>query len=234
MIGTPALRAYCIPFIVFMLFLALADWVQGMKLAPFLLANPRYLLYPTQTVLCGVFLLHYWRRYPFQWPTRGIDWALTVGIAVLVLGIWISPQEVLGLAPRYNGFDPSLLKENPAAYWSTLGFRFLRLVVVVPLVEEIFWRGFLMRYLIKEDFESVRLGAFTRFSFIAVAVAFALAHWGSGWLPGPDFWPALATGLLYNALMVRTRSIGACVIAHAITNLLLGLYIMKTGQWGFW
>lgn len=223
-----ALIAFCAPFVVFMLFLGLADFIESLKLEPFHLAQPRYWLYPLQTVVCAALLFFYRRHYQFAWPKTGRNWTYTVVIAVLVLGIWISPQELFGLAPRTDGFDPSLFKDQPTAYWGTLFFRFLRLVVVVPFLEEIFWRGFLLRYLIKEDFESVTPGTYTLFSFSAVSILFGLAHWG------PDFWPAVITGALYNIIMLRTRSLGACVIAHGITNLLLGLYIMRTGQWGFW
>jgi hypothetical protein len=54
------------------------------------------------------------------------------------------------------------------------------------------------------------------------------------WPPGQDFWTAIITSILYNLLAVLTRSLGACVLAHAVTNLLLGIYIFKTQQWGFW
>ena len=57
---------------------------------------------------------------------------------------------------------------------------------------------------------------------------FGLAHCG------PDFVPALACGALFNWIAIRTRSLSACVLAHAVTNLLLGFYIMTTRQWGFW
>jgi len=93
---------------------------------------------------------------------------------VAVFGIWIAPQYFLNFAPRNVGFDPTLLENNSATYWSTILFRFLRLVVVVPLVEEVFWRGFLLRFVIDEHFERVPFGKFTWLSFVVVAVAFTL------------------------------------------------------------
>ena len=228
MYGTPTIRAYTLPFVLFMAFLLVADLVEVKDSKNFWLANPRYLLYPHQTLVCAGCLIYYRKFYSFQWPKRLWEWGVTIGIAVLVLGIWISPQEIFRHEPRLEGFDPTLLKDSPVAYWTTLAFRFLRLVVVVPFLEEIFWRSFLMRYIVADDFEKVRPGTYTSASFGLVAFLFALAH------AGPDFWPALACGVLYNGLMLMTGSLGACVIAHAITNLLLGIYIMKTGQWGFW
>jgi len=211
-----------------MLLLAVPGWIQKLGRAEFLLAEPKYWIFPLQTLLCGTLLAIYWRKYALAWPKRGKDWALTLGIAILVLGIWISPQEVFGMAARLEGFDPNVFARGTTEYWVSLGLRFARLVIVVPLLEEIFWRGFLLRYLIREDFEKVPFGSFTPFSFAAVSLCFGLAHWG------PDFVPAVITGALYNLIAIRTRSLSACVIAHAVTNLTLGLYIMKTGQWGFW
>jgi CAAX prenyl protease-like protein len=164
-----------------------------------------------------------------------VKWGFTLGIAVLVLILWIAPQELLGFPPRTEGFDPEIFSGNQALFLTMVGVRFVRLVIVVPLLEEIFWRGFLLRDLVQPRFTEVPLGTFTWRSFFIVAGAFGLAHWGKEtWPPGPDFIPALITGALYNLVAYRTKSLTSCVIAHAMTNLLLGIYIMRTGQWGFW
>jgi CAAX prenyl protease-like protein len=72
------------------------------------------------------------------------------------------------------------------------------------------------------------MGSFTWTSFWVVSVAFCFEH------TRPDWPAALLTSVLYNAVAYSSRSLLACVVAHAITNLLLGLYILKTQQWGFW
>lgn len=192
---------------------------------PFLLAAPRYWIFPLQTVVCGALLVHYRGIYALQRP-RQI--ALSVFVAIAVLIVWIAPQLFLGFPPRTHGFDPTVFDDSPPLKIAALALRFLRLVVVVPLLEEIFWRGFLLRYLISEKFSEVPFGKFSWLSFTVVAIAFALAH------SGADFWPALLTGALYNLLATKTRSLASCVLAHALTNLGLGLYIMQTRQWGFW
>ena len=147
---------------------------------------------------------------------------------IAVFAVWISPQWILGAAPRIDGFNPTLVADSPLAHGATLAFRFLRLVIVVPFLEEIFWRGFLLRYLVREDFERVPMGAFTWLSFGAVSGAFMFEH------ARPDWPAALVTGALLNLVAYRTRSLGACVLAHAVANLLLGVYVVRTGQWGFW
>ena len=162
-----------------------------------------------------------------EWHRASGFW-FALGVAILVFLLWISPQAFLGFSPRAAGFNPEVWVIGSGAYWATVLFRFLRLVVVVPLVEEIFWRGFLLRYLIDEKFTEVPFGKFSWLSFSAVTLAFTFAHSSADW-------PAAAlTGILYNVVAYRTRSLSACVLAHAITNLLLGLWIMQTKQWGFW
>ncbi len=222
------LMGYVLPFAVFMGGLALVSLVQSFAPesgGPLWLADPKYWIYPLQTVVCGGLLLWFWRCY--EW---GTGWHVLAGVmaGLLVLAIWIAPQWLPGATPRTQGFNPNTFEESAALWWSSVTLRFLRLVVIVPLLEEIFWRGFLLRYLIKEDFTKVPFGAFSWFSFGVVTVMFGLAHFG------PDFIPALITGAIYNALAIRTRSLTCCVLAHALTNLGLGIYIMQTGQWGFW
>ena len=156
-------------------------------------------------------------------------------VGLVVFAVWVSPQAFFGAAPRSEGgFNPTLLAAVPGAeqggtlYWVSVTMRFLRLVAVVPVLEEIFWRAFLLRWLVREDFLSVPFGTWTPLSFGAVTVGFMLEH------TRPDWPAALVTGLLYNLVAVRTRNLPACVAAHAVTNALLGGYVMYTHQWGFW
>ncbi len=190
----------------------------------FLLSAAEYWIYPVQVIVCGAILIWFYRDYQLDRPRRPI-FAIAVGIAVFIL--WIAPQAFLGFAPRTTGFNPDIFA-NPLAYWFTVGFRFLRLVIVVPLVEEIFWRGFLLRYFIDEDFDRVPFGTFSWLSFAIVTIVFGCSH------SMPDWPAALLTGAIYNGVAYRTKSLSACVITHALTNLLLGLWIMQTKQWGFW
>jgi len=217
--------AYVLPFGLFMLGLAVLEFISLFHWRPEYPWTLAHFVFPVQTIVCGVALIWCWGKY--RWGSFRYWWA-GVGMGIFVLALWVSPQWIFGFEERIDGFDPEVFEEGALFYWANLGVRFLRLVIVVPLLEEIFWRGFLMRYLIDEKWREVPFGKFTPMSFGVVAVFFALAHWG------PDFIPALITGLLYNALAVWTRSLGVCVIAHAVTNLGLGIYIMATRQWGFW
>lgn len=225
----PQERAYLAPFFAFLGFLLLADFVArlGDGYAHWALAEPRYWVFPVQTLTCAGLLWRWRAHYPLarsQW--RGLG--LACGAGLLSLALWVAPQWLLGAAPRVAGFDPGHFGSGGALYGGNLALRLLRMVVVVPLVEEIFWRGWLLRFLVKEDFQSVPMGTFTRKSFAIVSVAFCFEHTLPDW-PG-----ALITSVLYNLVAIRTRSLGACVLAHAVTNFGLALYILATKQWGFW
>lgn len=189
------------------------------------LSYPAYWTYPVQTLVCGALLWWFWSDYQLGRPAK-VWFALLIGVGVFVL--WIAPQQFFGLEPRRVGFDPDIFAAQPGLYWGTVALRFLRLVIVVPLIEEIFWRGFLLRYLINERFTTVAMGTFSWLSFVVVTVAFGFAHSRDDWAA------ALVCGALYNLVAYRTGSLASCVVAHATTNLLLGIWIMQTRQWGFW
>ena len=219
------IAAHTLPMLVFVGLLALVSGLHKIGNNVWL-TRCEYWVYPLQTIVCGILLVFFWRQYALSLPRRTLL-GLAIGIAVFVM--WISPQTLFGVPARTDGFNPySVFGNQSGLLWCTIVFRFLRLVVVVPLVEEIFWRGFLLRYLINEKFEEVPFGTFSWFSFFIVAGAFAFSHSAADW-PA-----ALATGMLYNAVAYWTKSLSTCVLTHATTNLLLGLWIMRSGQWGFW
>jgi CAAX prenyl protease-like protein len=93
-------------------------------------------------------------------------------------------------------------------------------------MEELFWRSFLLRYLISPRFKTVRLGALTPFSFVVTVVLFGLEH---------DLWLAgMMAGVAYTLLLNRTGNLWSCVLAHAVTNLALGVHVLMTEEWRWW
>lgn len=220
--------AYVAPFAVFMGGLALAGllgWAGGEE-GPFWLREAKYWVYPLQTLACAGVLAWFWRCYEWGPWLRTLPEAAGWGVVVFVL--WISPQ-LMGQAGRFEGFNPWVLGEGGVLVWGSLVMRLARLVVVVPLVEEIFWRGFLMRWFVAEGrWREVPFGTLRLASFSGVVVLFMFVH------QIVDFFGAMAAGVIYGVVAVRTRSMGACVVSHAVTNGLLGVYILVTKQWGFW
>jgi CAAX prenyl protease-like protein len=105
--------------------------------------------------------------------------------------------------------------------------RMISCTVLVPMLEELFWRGWLMRWLIDKDFERVPLGKYLPSAFWIVALLFASEH-------GPYWEVGLAAGIVYNWWMIRTRNLADCIWAHAVTNGILSVYVLLTDQWQYW
>jgi CAAX prenyl protease-like protein len=96
----------------------------------------------------------------------------------------------------------------------------------VPVMEELFWRGFLMRWLIQDDFTKIPLGTYKPFSFFTTTAFFAVEH-------GAE-WPlAVFVGLIYGTWFVRTKNLGNVITAHGVTNLLLVFYCLVRNDWHF-
>lgn len=208
----------------FLLYIAVMASPAVLPLEPAANHVLRLLLVAPLLLLCS--------RTLFPWTfTRPVG-SILLGIAVFV--VWVGPD---ALFPGYRShwlfsnsllgmYDPSAGVSAGAGPW----FLFLRVavsVLLVPVVEELFWRGFLMRILIRNDFRQVALGTWQRDAFWITAVLFALEH-GSFWDVG------LAAGVAYNWWMNRTRSMPDLILAHAVTNGLLAWYVMGMGRWEFW
>ncbi len=152
---------------------------------------------------------------------------LAVSLGLVVWGLWIGLDGLYPSIPlmgRRIGFDPTSLAPIPRSLFMVV--RLLGLVVLVPLIEELFWRSFLIRWLIDPDFQQVPIGRVTMVAGGLSSVFFALVH--------PEWLPALLTGLLWAWLLRQTRSVTACVVSHATANLALGVYILMAGAWQFW
>jgi len=191
-------------------------------------------------------LLYYWRKV-FQWNVnRTWIWGAVAGVVGIAL--WILPSyiyttfdlgsvedipvyyEWLGLADRSEGFDAKIFVDDPVYYWVAVVLRFVRAVILVSLVEEIFWRGFLMRYIIKPDgnFWKIPFGKFSWKSYFVTTTCFMLIH------TPVDYLGAIAFGSIMYVVAVRTKSLFACIVMHALANFLMGVYAMCTGQYGLW
>lgn len=161
-------------------------------------------------------------------PVPGLaGFALAIASGLLVTALWV------GLDGHYPGlplgghrasFDPTRI--SPGWRMAFYTVRLAGLVLLVPLIEELFWRSFLNRWLIDPDFRRVPIGRVTLISAAVTSVLFALAH--------PEWLPAVLTGLLWAWLLRQTGSLTACVISHVVANLALGAYVIQHGAWKFW
>jgi len=164
---------------------------------------------------------------PVRWPA-----SVALGAAVFIL--WIAPDLL------FPGYRNSILFSNqifgyvhsslPAqalhSSW-VLAWRTARAVLIVPVAEELFWRGWLLRWLTNPDFRKAPLGACSPFAFWITAALFASEH-------GPYWDVGFATGLVYNWWMMRSKSVASCVLMHAVTNGLLSAYVIAYNQWQYW
>ncbi|MFN5868327.1 MAG: type II CAAX prenyl endopeptidase Rce1 family protein, partial [Akkermansiaceae bacterium] len=127
------------------------------------------------------------------------------------------------------GVDPRIF-EHPAAYWVSLTMRFLRAVVIVALVEEIFWRGFVMRFCMdwEGNYWKQPFGRAHWKSYFIVTLLFMFAHAPVDWAG------ALVYGSLTYGLCVWSKNLGACVVMHAVANFLMGVYAMAYEKYGLW
>ena len=176
-----------------------------------------------------------YRRYYPSFTANGMVLAVLYGVVGFILWIFLDQiqshfsglQTILSwLQPGGRvGYDP-FQGETNAAIVAFVGIRILELAIIVPLIEEIFWRGFLSRYLLAEDFENVAPGTFTSFSLAVVTLAFASVH--------PEFLASIAWCLLANLLYWQTSNLWACVVMHSITNAVLGVYILSSRSWHLW
>jgi CAAX prenyl protease-like protein len=186
--------------------------------------------YTARVVLVAAALFVFWKQYT---PVRWNHWWL--GLIVGIVGIfqWVWMQAILERHFeffRHKGepFDPTQVFHSQAALWSFIAVRLAGAVLVVPVMEELFWRDFLWRqFLAPADFKLAAVGEWGWTPFLGVAVAFATVHgnWGL---------TAIVWALMVGGLLLYTRSIGACIVAHGTTNLLLGAYVLKYHQWQLW
>ncbi len=130
-----------------------------------------------------------------------------------------------GDRPAFNPFEQ--LAGQPAWAWTFLAVRFLGLAAVVPLIEEFFLRGFVMRFVVDRDWWNVPFGKANALAIVLGTAVPMLMHPGE--LLAAAVWFSMITWL-----MLRTRNIWDCVAAHAVTNLILGVYVVVSGTWRLW
>lgn len=214
----------CIPFATFMVLLAVrgavpADGSWGV--------DPRW-IYGLTVVVVGGLLFAFRREYGelfVQTRPTSVEAALAIGVGLIVFGLWFNldaPWMQIGTASA--SFVPVDAQGN--LIWPLIVFRWLGAALLVPLMEELFWRSFLMRWVQSPQFETVLPQRVGLRAIVLSTFVFTLAH--TLWLA------AVVAGLAYAVLYVRTGKLWVPVIAHAVTNGALGIWVLATGRWVFW
>ena len=210
--------AYLLPMVVFLIFTQVG--VTWPALYP--------ACYVAKTFIVAWMLVAFRKHFT---PIRWNFWWLGIIVGVAVIFQWVGMEKLLPNYPKMTSgvaFNPYEHFQSPVVRWGFIGIRWAGAALLVPFMEELFWRDYLWRTLIApNDFKLAHVGEWDWKAFLIVAVAF-----GAGvhieWLT------AIVCGLIYGALLVLTRSLGACIIAHGVTNFLLGAYVLRTHEWKFW
>ena len=197
------------------------------------------IVYTVKILLTGSILLFVWPAYRV-FPFRISLLAVVIGVVGIVVWVGLCRLQLesrflasvgleewgqLGERPAYN--PPQQLSETPVWAYLFLAIRFTGLVLLVPIIEEMFYRAFLMRVVVAPDWWNVPVGTATGMAILMGTGFPALAH------PGEIF-ASLAWFGMVTWLLIYTKNIWNCVAAHAVTNLLLGIYVLTFDQWQLW
>ncbi len=183
-------------------------------------------LYPAKAALVAVALAVLWRYYNElkRWGLSAFDLLLSVAAGIVVLVLWVNLDAGwMLMGDMGDGFDP---RTDGQVDWLLVAFRIAGAALVVPLMEELFWRSFLQRWVQQPDFLALDPAKIGLKALLIASALFATAH--------VQWFAAVIAGLAYGWLYIRTRNLWAAVVAHAVTNGGLGLYVVQTGQWRFW
>jgi len=152
--------------------------------------------------------------------------AVVVGIGIFVIWVGLDPYYPHLLKTGATGNPHEAFGEHSALAWFFIVVHLLGMTLVVPPLEEVFYRSFIYRYVASHDFLSVPLNRFLPLPFVATALVFGFSH--NEWLAG------ILCGAAYQWLVLRKNRLGDAMTAHAITNFLLGTWIVWRGAWHFW
>jgi exosortase E/protease (VPEID-CTERM system) len=177
-------------------------------------------------ILAGLFALWIYRRHNFKW-----EWSWStpaIGAGILVFLLWTALEPAGQGAPKdTDKIIPSALYCLPAVEAKAwLASRVLGSVTIIPLVEELAFRGYLLRRLIAADFEEVAPTRFTWPSFIVSSLLFGVMH--ERWLAGT------LAGMIYALVVLHRGRLCHAVLAHATTNALIAVSVLSMGYWSLW
>lgn len=178
-------------------------------------------MYPLKVLAAGGVLWYYRRAY------SRLGWSCSwhaIGIGVAVFLLWIALEPSVDSSKTELGRGVADLSTWAATVWLT--FRVLGSVIIVPLVEELAFRSYILRKLIARDFEKVSVDQFTWLSFLASSALFGLLH--GRWLAGT------LAGMAYALALYRRGQLGDAVLAHATTNALIAVSVLVYGRWALW
>lgn len=209
-----------LPFSLYIGFLALTP-----LLAPHV-ADARW-LYAVQIGLVAAALGFHWRRYvelpsPLTTGWKNLGLAVAIGCGVFIA--WINLELPWLARAQGNGFNPS--QPDGSLNMALVVLRIAGAAIVIPVMEELFWRSMVLRWFDRSEFLGLPARAVSNSALLYCAIPFGLEH--NLWFAG------ILAGLAYGWLYRHTGNLWIPVFSHSVTNLLLGLWVVSTGHWRFW
>lgn len=161
-------------------------------------------------------------------------WIPSTLLGLVVCGMWVLPDQLFEGYRSHWLFQNSVtgeittsIPEGELSNPLVLSLRVLRAALLVPILEELFWRGFLPRWIVDNNWERVPMGTYNTLAFVGTALLFASEH-------GPYWEVGLLCGVIYNWYMWKTKSLGDLVLVHAVTNAALSAFVLVTKQYAYW
>ena len=216
----PAWAPYVLPFGLFLLLTQIESHLP-LSVYP--------VFYAVKIALVGGFLIALRGSFPEARP-GGSGWAVATALGAVLFFLWIFADKHtphFAFLGTRTAFNPAREIATPFGVLLFLIVRFTGLVVVAPLVEELFYRNFLLRFVTDmDDFKRVAPGTFSVAALLISSGVFAVSH--------PEWLAAAIFGLALCGLLRLTQNFWTCILAHGVTNLLLGVYVLHTAQWQYW
>lgn len=212
-----------LPFAIFIVFLAIEHQLAGTHAASF---DSRW-LYVAKSAVVGGMLVLFSRAYAeLRFTAHTLPWVFIAAplIGVIVFTLWINLDHGLLNIGSGPGFDPR--DQSGAIDWQLAIPRLAGAAIVVPVMEELFWRSFLMRWIDRHDFLNLVPKAASARAILLSSFVFGLEH--SLWFAG------MVAGLAYALLYRVSGTLWTPIMAHAVTNAALGIWVLQTGNWQFW
>jgi CAAX prenyl protease-like protein len=184
-----------------------------------------YIGYILRTVIIGFVLFKFRKKYGELSKKGGVFDGVAILLGFVIFFLWFfNDTATTEIYTSDVNYDPTIFTQKIMGLLILI--RLLGSVLVAPIVEELFMRSFLMRYIIDPDWERVPIGTYTFSSFSIVVLVFGFSHFR--WLPG------VLTAALLNLLLYRKKNIIPCVVAHASANLFLLIYVVYTNSWFYY
>jgi CAAX prenyl protease-like protein len=213
------------PFALFMAFVAVLSWPEG-PTQHLSQADIRWLVIfrgVAVAAVMGIMWRHYVELHEARTPPLS-QWGLAIAAGAAVFAVWITFDSGWAAFEGSPGFTP--LRADGSIDPMLAFLRLAGLALVVPVMEEIFWRSFLLRWIDRREFLSANPARASWIAFAVSSALFASAH--SQWFAG------LIAGMAYGLLYMRTGNLWVPIVSHATTNALLGFWILTTRNWQFW